>query len=103
MVEWEAAERKRREDWRREKILNGNNRKQETILDEKMGLRGRSQEEQLLTNGGFGGSPRSSALFNGAAHEYCMIPAVGLPGRAEPRHRAGIGACCACFEKSAVR
>lgn len=31
-----------------------------------------------------GRSPHSSALFNGAAHEYCMTPAVGLRGRAEP-------------------
>lgn len=41
-------------------------------------------EEQLLPDEGFGKSPHSSALFNGAAHEYCMIPAQGFPGRAEP-------------------
>lgn len=50
----------------------------------KMGLRGRSQEEQLLPQRRVGGSPHSSALLNGAAHEYCMIPEVGLPGRVEP-------------------
>lgn len=58
-------------------------------------LRGRGPEEQLLPDWRVGRSPHSSALFNGAAHEYCMTPAVGLqrsgavPGRAEPWCRAG--------------
>lgn len=57
----------------------------------KMGLRGRSQEEQLLPQRRVGGSPHSSALLNGAAHEYCMIPEVGLPGRAEPSRGVALG------------
>lgn len=58
-------------------------------------LRGRGPEEQLLPDWRVGRCPHSSALFNGAAHEYCMTPAVGLrrsgavPGRAEPWCRAG--------------
>lgn len=81
-----------REEWSRKKILNSNNKKQ------------RQSWMRVLAawpeSGGAAaplwrvrGSPHSSALFNGAVHEYCMIPAVGLPGpsRADPSRGIALG------------